>query len=118
MRFPKSSKIRSSSDFATVRGKGRTAQSSCLRLSCHPGSAPSDPSRFGIITSRRTGPAVTRNKIRRRLREIIRAALPDVREGLLVVTVAKPAAGGASFDKLRSEWLLLASRLSILHATR
>jgi ribonuclease P protein component len=116
LRFPKSSKIRSSADFATVRGKGRTTQSSCLRLSCH--ASGDQPTRFGIVTSRRVGGAVVRNKVRRRIREIIRSAMPDIRPGLLVVTIAKPGAAGASFDTLRSEWLLLARRLSILPQTR
>lgn len=67
----------------------------------------------GIVTSRRVGGAVTRNKIRRRLREILRECLPQIAAGLRVVVVAKPAAAEAEFSGLRAEWLLLAGRLSI-----
>jgi len=67
----------------------------------------------GVVTSRRVGNAVVRNRVRRRLREILRECLPRIASGLRVVVVAKPAAAGAEFGGLRAEWLLLAQRLSI-----
>lgn len=70
--------------------------------------------RFGLITSRRVGGAVIRNRTRRRLREICRLHRPVVLPGWLVITVAKSAAAKATFAELREEWLLLARRLSIL----
>jgi ribonuclease P protein component len=72
------------------------------------------PAKAGIITSRRVGGAVVRNKVRRRLREILKSCLPQIPSGLLVVVVAKSAAAEASFEQLKAEWLLLARRLSIL----
>lgn len=71
------------------------------------------PPRIGVVTSRRVGCAVVRNRTRRRLREIARADLPWISPGLLVVIVAKSTAAAAPFDDLRAEWLLLARRLSI-----
>ena len=71
-------------------------------------------SKVGIITSKRVGGAVIRNKVRRRLRELIRTILPDFPRGLLVVAVAKQPAAAASFEELKGEWLLLVRRLSIL----
>ena len=70
--------------------------------------------KVGVITSKRVGGAVVRNKVRRRLRELIRSVLPDFPDGLLVVAVAKQSAANASFEELRGEWLLLVRRLSIL----
>jgi len=70
--------------------------------------------RFGLITSRRVGGAVIRNRTRRRLREICRLHRPVILAGWLVITVAKSAAAKATFAELREEWLLLARRLSIL----
>jgi ribonuclease P protein component len=72
------------------------------------------PTRIGLVTSKRVGGAVDRNKTRRRLREMIRAVLPSIAPGLDIVVVAKSSAASASFDELRAEWLLLARRLSIL----
>jgi ribonuclease P protein component len=68
------------------------------------------PARTGIVTSRRIGTAVVRNRVRRRLRELVRHARPAVRDGLWLVLVAKPPAGRASFAALREEWTQLARR--------
>jgi ribonuclease P protein component len=73
-----------------------------------------DPTKIGIITSKRVGGAVVRNKVRRRLRELIRFSRPEFPAGMLVVAIAKPACAAASFEELSGEWLLLARRLSIL----
>jgi len=73
-----------------------------------------EPAKAGIITSKRVGGAVVRNKVRRRLRELIRASRPDFPPGAWIVAIAKPASATASFEELRGEWLLLARRLSIL----
>ena len=71
------------------------------------------PPRIGIVTSKRVGCAVVRNRTRRRLREIARADFSLIAPGLLVVIVAKSSAAEAPFADLRAEWLLLGRRLSI-----
>ena len=70
--------------------------------------------KVGLITSKRVGGAVVRNKVRRRLRGIIKSCIAEIPSGFLVVIVAKSAAAQATFEQLRAEWLLLARRLSIL----
>ncbi len=70
--------------------------------------------RFGIITSRRVGGAVSRNRVRRRLREICRLHRATIPAGWLIVISAKSTAVESSFDQLCEEWLLLLRRLSIL----
>jgi ribonuclease P protein component len=69
--------------------------------------------RLGVVTSRRVGGAVQRNRVRRRLREIFRAQRNRVSPGLWLVVSAKPGAAEAEFSALRDEWLRLAGRLSI-----
>src|ERR1043166_5107326 len=71
-------------------------------------------SRVGFITSRRLGSAVVRNRVRRRLREIVRRHQHDLRQGLWIVLVAKRDAEKASYRALEDEWLRLARRASIL----
>jgi ribonuclease P protein component len=96
-----------------VRAQGRFVQGRFLRLS-----AALDPAggatRFGLVTSRRVGRAVIRNRLRRRLREICRLHRTMIAPGWLVVVVAKSAAAEASFSELREEWLILTRRLPIL----
>ena len=74
-----------------------------------------DHDRFGISTGRRLGGAVQRNRVRRRLREILRHAPNDSGYGWDVLIVVRPAAVDASFDELRDalERLLLHLRGSM-----
>lgn len=70
--------------------------------------------RVGIITSRRIGGAVVRNRVRRKLREVFRVARPRLISGLWLVIVAKTHSASAPFSALVEEWAQLARRGSIL----
>ena len=74
----------------------------------------SEPARVGFVTSRRVGGAVVRNRIRRRLREIARAARPNLLPGLWMVVIAKRPAADAAFGELRDEWTQLARKAGCL----
>jgi ribonuclease P protein component len=69
--------------------------------------------RFGLVASRRVGNAVLRNRLRRRLREMVRLSLPQILPGLWIVLVIRAAAGSASVDSLRSEYVALGIRAAI-----
>ena len=71
-------------------------------------------SRVGFITSRRLGSAVVRNRVRRRLREIVRRHQHDLRQDFWIVLVARHDAATASYRALEDEWLRLVKRASIL----
>jgi ribonuclease P protein component len=93
--------------------QGRWLRMSVLR---QPGETPAPPTRLGVVTSRRVGGAVQRNRVRRRLREIFRARRAQISSGLWLVVTAKTGAAEAGFAELREEWLRLAARLSIFRA--
>ncbi|MEI6279658.1 MAG: ribonuclease P protein component [Verrucomicrobiae bacterium] len=112
-RFPRSARLRDGRDFASVREGGKSAQGRLLKLAVFCPSCAGE-TKTGIITSKRVGGAVVRNKVRRRLRELVRFHRPDFPPGRLIVVIARPSAAGAAFEELRAEWLLLARRLSIL----
>jgi ribonuclease P protein component len=56
--------------------------------------------RVGITVSRRVGTAVVRNRVRRRLREALRARLSRLPAGSDVVVAARPARATASWADL------------------
>ena len=70
--------------------------------------------RVGLITSRRIGNAVMRNRVRRRLREIVRLCRPRLNDGFWIVLIARRPAALAEFKEIEREWLSLARRASIL----
>lgn len=72
--------------------------------------------RLGLVTSRRVGGAVMRNRLRRRLREIVRRHQHDLRDGVWLVIVTRPAAARATSAELEAEWLKLARRSGVLRA--
>ncbi|MFZ4598265.1 MAG: ribonuclease P protein component [Terrimicrobiaceae bacterium] len=113
LKFGKSARLRSGPEFTKVRERGKSVQGRLIRVARFFDSD-SGPARVGIITSRRVGGAVVRNRVRRRIRELVRHWLAEIPAGNWVVIIAKSSAAGASFEDLRGEWLLLARRLSIL----
>jgi ribonuclease P protein component len=56
--------------------------------------------RAGFVVSRKVGNAVTRNRVRRRLREQVRARLDRVPDDGLLLVRAQPSAAEASSAKL------------------
>jgi ribonuclease P protein component len=111
--FPKGRRLVQASEYERVKQDGFVRGGELLTLNVlsveHSG-----PCRAGLITSRRIGSAVVRNRVRRRLREIVRQHHHNLREGFWIVLVAKKAAATAGYRALEHEWLRLARRASIL----
>jgi ribonuclease P protein component len=111
--FSKSKRLVRSSDFARIRAEGRTIRGNLMMLGVMIGND-AQSFRAGFVTSRRVGGAVVRNRIRRRLREIVRLQQRQLRQDLWLVTIARSGAARALYPELRDEWLRLAKRASIL----
>ena len=61
--------------------------------------------RLGLSVSKKVGNAVTRNAVRRRLREVFHSTIGRIPESLDLVVSARPPAAEATFDELRQEFL-------------
>lgn len=59
-----------------------------------------DRSRFCFVTSKRVGNAVIRNRVKRRLREVVRNA--DTAPGWDAILIARRGAGAADFSRLEN----------------
>jgi ribonuclease P protein component len=70
--------------------------------------------RYAFAISKRVGNAVTRNRIKRRLREVLR--LSALTEGYDIVIVARPAAAETDFQALKTELTLLMKRARLLES--
>ena len=113
LRFPRSARLFRSGEFARIRAEGTSQHGRCMVLTVMQAVA-GEVSRTGIITSRRVGPAVVRNRVRRRFREFVRLDRPDIAPGFWFTLVARAAAADADFATLQTEWRRLAKRAGLL----
>lgn len=75
-------------------------------------SAEDSPARFGFITSKQVGGAVTRNLVKRRLRALAARTVEDHPHGYDLVVRAQPDSSGASFDQLSEHWERMVSQMA------
>jgi ribonuclease P protein component len=111
--FPKTRRLTHTWEFDRVKQSGHPKRGKFMVLSIL-AMQNLGVSRVGFITSGYLGNAVVRNRVRRRLREIVRKHQHDLRKGFWIVLIAKSDATKASYRALEDEWLRLAKRASIL----
>jgi ribonuclease P protein component len=109
--LPREARLRLGHQYKAVRENGTSAYGPFFRLACLKKEA--EATQLGVIVSKRVGPAVTRNNIKRRFREIYRNARPCLLPDFWLVIIAAPKAATASFQELEKEWLRLGTKLSI-----
>ncbi|MEO3972777.1 ribonuclease P protein component [Streptomyces sp. CAU 1734] len=105
--LPTENRLRRREDFATAVRRGRRAGRPLLVVHLRSGStdphAPGEsapPACAGFVVSKAVGGAVVRNKVKRRLRHLIRDRLTELPPGSLVVVRALPGAGDADHAQL------------------
>ncbi|MFC9795150.1 ribonuclease P protein component [Streptomyces sp. NPDC057695] len=105
--LPTENRLRRREDFATAVRRGRRAGRPLLVVHLRSGAtnphAPGEsapPARAGFVVSKAVGGAVVRNRVKRRLRHLVRDRLSELPPGSLVVVRALPGAGDAEHAQL------------------
>ena len=70
--------------------------------------------RLGLTASTKLGHAVVRNRCRRRLREVYRLNLPQMRKGYDIILVARSRTATASWKEICSTYEKLCRKLDLL----
>jgi ribonuclease P protein component len=109
-RLPREKRLRKRSEFATVYSRGRSWSHPLLALRVLPNQQPL--TRFGFAIGKKVGGAVVRNRVKRRLREVVRQAV--VAPGYDVVVIGRPAARETSYQDLQEALLHLFRRAGLL----
>ena len=104
LRFDRAARIKQGRDFVRVRQAGERLAVGCLIANWQ--RLPADsPSRLGVVTARRIGGAVVRNRARRLLRETFRVHQHDLAAPVDLVLVARPSIAGKGFAEVERDFL-------------
>lgn len=110
---PAMDRLRHRADFLAVSAGARAATKAFVVLGRRRG-AENGPARVGLTTTKKIGSAVERNRIRRRLRALVRQTAPyATREGFDYVLIARREALHVPFDEMSAG---LATALRRVHA--
>jgi ribonuclease P protein component len=109
-------RLRATADFQRVHAEGRSWPHRLLILVAAPRQVDGEPTRVGLIASKRVGPAVVRNRVRRRLREAIRARQERIRPGWDLVVIVRRPATDATFAALATAVDVLLARAGLAAA--
>ena len=107
--------MRRPAEFKRVQGAGRRASDRLLAVTAAKLEGETQP-RYGLAVGKRVGGAVVRNRVKRRLRELLRGL--EVAEGWNLVVSARPAAAEAGFEDLAGSLKSLAIKLGVTEQAR
>lgn len=99
--LPRVHRLVDGADLRRVSRRGQRFSTAYFVVSMVPSDA---PTRVGFVVSKQVGGAVTRNKVKRRLREIAQRWLISVPFGGDIVVRASPASATAPYSALSAAW--------------
>ncbi|MFH0873798.1 MAG: ribonuclease P protein component [Candidatus Komeilibacteria bacterium] len=111
--LPADNRLKRDQDFQKVAAKGRYGYSALLTVKYCPNHLP--VSRFGFVISTKVDKrAVVRNRIKRRVREIIRLKLDEIKLGFDIVIIMKKASVEAKYADFSQDLFLVLERANLL----
>lgn len=114
--FPKAVRLSQGAEYQRLRKEGVSLHGKFMVLNVLLQAAPGQ-GRAGLITSRRVGGAVVRNKVRRRMRELVRLERPRLVGGVWFALIARASAARAPMGELQREFLSLGRRAGLFVST-
>lgn len=114
MKFPRSRRITRRGDFHRVRTEGKSFSGRFLVLGYLRDETLEEPWKLGLITTKRLGNAVTRNRVRRKLRGIAQRIGERITPGYWLVLVARQNAANATSEQLEKEWKWMLHRNNLM----
>ncbi|GAB1421243.1 ribonuclease P protein component [Anaerolineales bacterium] len=92
-------RLRRTDDFARVKQNGRIIRHPFILLSVLPNQL--SYNRYGIVTGKRIGKAVSRNQVKRRIREILRLLHSNLKQGYDIVVIPHPTIVHHDFSEIQ-----------------
>jgi ribonuclease P protein component len=105
-------RVRTNAQFQAIRQRGRSVSSELLVLYMLPNQLPY--SRFGFSINSRMGNAVTRNRIKRRLRAIVSLQLDALQSGWDLLLIARRPLRSADYRQMEGACARLFRRAHLL----
>jgi ribonuclease P protein component len=114
-RFGRAFRVRRRVDFLRIQGQGTKlhVRHFLVFVVRNPTTGELPPTRLGVTVTRKVGNAVTRNRIKRWVREAFRRHRADLRPGLDMVWVAKRTAAQTVFAEVMGDMQRVCSRAEL-----
>jgi|AntRauTorckE6833_2_1112554.scaffolds.fasta_scaffold00096_49 ribonuclease P protein component len=104
--------LKQKKDFQKVFNCGKSIASKYLVLYWNPNKL--DNNRYGFSISKRIGKAVVRNKLKRRLKEIIRIRLDNIAYGYDIIIIARKPVNSLGFSEIKNDLKKLYKRAGLI----
>ncbi|KGP76409.1 ribonuclease P [Desulfosporosinus sp. Tol-M] len=72
------------------------------------------PKRFGFIASKKVGNSVQRNRAKRLMREVIRLHLPEIRNDIQIILIARARIKGVSYWEVEKSMMNMLKKANAL----